>query len=319
MRDIHSQHWSEHAERGSSLGLRVTVLSYRLLGDRFARALLRPVVGWFFLTGRTAREASLNYLQRLHAMHPGAPAPSWPNAFRHMLAFADANLDKLAAWTGRVTLGDIAFDNQSAFETLLASGRGAILLGAHFGNLEMMRALAQLNGIARVNAVVYTDHARRFNAALASATPGFEVNLIQVSSIGPDTAMLLRDKIDRGEHLVIVGDRTPPAENGRVVTVDFLGAPALFPQGPFILAALLECPVYLFVCARDDAGYRVHFEPFAASITLPRGQREKTITEHAQRYADRMAQLCCRMPFQWFNFFDFWAKAGQRQAPAESP
>ena len=112
--------------------------------------------------------------------------------------------------------------------------------------------------------------------------------------------------------LVIVGDRTPPAENGRVVSADFLGSPALFPQGPFILAAILECPVFLFVCVRGAKGYRVHFEPFAERIKLPRRQREAVIAAHAQRYADRLAALCRETPFQWFNFFDFWAGAKPR-------
>ncbi|MDQ5878129.1 MAG: hypothetical protein QG584_748 [Pseudomonadota bacterium] len=307
-------HWSRHAERGSSLGLRLTVASYRLLGDTIARLLLRPIVGWFLLSGTAARKASLDYLRRLQAIRPESPAPTWRNAYRHMLAFADANLDKLAAWTGRVDHHQITFDKQRDFEALLASGHGAVLLGAHFGNLEMMRALAQLNGIARVNAVVYTNHARRFNAALASADPGFEVNLLQISSLGPDTAIMLREKIDRGELLVIVGDRTPPAENGRVVSAEFLGAPALFPQGPFILAALLECPVFLFVCARETCGYRVHFEPFAERMILPRGQRESAIAEHAQRYANHLATLCLQTPFQWFNFFDFWADTKLRNS-----
>ena len=311
---LNAQHWSRQAERGSALGLRLTVLSYRLLGDTFARLLLRPIVGWLFLSGKAARKASLDYLRRLHAMQPDAPAPTWGNAYRHMLAFADANLDKLAAWTGRVAHAGLTFDRQRDFEALLASGRGAVLLGAHFGNLEMMRALAHLNGIARVNAVVYTDHAQRFNAALASADPGFEVNLLQISKLGPDTAILLREKIERGELLVIVGDRTPPAESGRVVTADFLGAPALFPQGPFILAALLECPVFLFVCAHEQRGYCVHFEPFAERIELPRGRREAAIAVYAQRYADRLAVLCQRAPFQWFNFFDFWAGADSARA-----
>lgn len=308
-RHVDAKHWSRHSERGSALGLRLTVASYRLFGDTFARCLLRPIVGWFFLSGKTARQASLDYLRRLQAIYPESPAPTWRNGYRHMQAFADANLDKLAAWTGRHNPYPIAFEKQCDFEALLASGRGAVLLGAHFGNLEMMRALAQLNGIARVNAVVYTDHARRFNAALASAAPGFDVNLLQISSLGPDTAIMLRDKIDRGELLVIVGDRTPPAENGRVVSADFLGAPALFPQGPFILAALLECPVFLFICLREAAGYRVHFEPFAEHIELPRKQRETAIAAYAQHYADRLSDLCRQEPFQWFNFFDFWAGA----------
>lgn len=300
-------HWSRQSERGSGLGLRITVATYRFLGDAAARLLLRPVVAWFFLTGGNARRASRQYLERLRAESGVSPAPTWANSYRHMLAFAESGLDKLAAWTGNVSHASVQFDNREAFEQLLASGRGAVLLGAHLGNLEMLRALANLNGIVRVNAVVYTDHAKRFAGALAAADDRFQVNLIQISSLGPDTAILLREKIDQGEMLVIVGDRTPPAENGRVVSADFLGHPALFPQGPFILAALLECPVFLFFCTREADGYQIHFEPFAERIKLPRGRRVEAIAALAQRYADRLAALCRRAPFQWFNFFDFWA------------
>lgn len=310
-------HWSRQDERGSGLGIRITVATYRLLGDTAARLLLRPIVAWFFLTGRSARQASLKYLAHLRAETGASPPPTWANSYRHMLAFAESGLDKLAAWTGNIAHAGIDFANRADFEKLLAAGRGAVLLGAHLGNLEMLRALANLNGVVRVNAVVYTEHAKRFVGALAAADDRFQVNLLQINSLGPDTAILLRDKIDRGEMLVIVGDRTPPAENGRVVSANFLGQPALFPQGPFILAALLECPVFLFFCTREEDGYHIHFEPFTDRVELPRGRRVEAIAALAQRYADRLAALCRRAPFQWFNFFDFWSSTRTNQVSGE--
>ena len=129
--------------------------------------------------------------------------------------------------------------------------------------------------LATVNAVVYSQHGPGFFGALARANPDFGVNLIHVADVGPDTCIRLKEKVDRGELLVIVGDRTPPADNGRVCRVEFLGAPAAFAQGPFILAALLECPVYLFFCLREPDGYRIHLEPFAERIVLPRAERAR--------------------------------------------
>lgn len=300
-------HWSRHKERGSAWGIQITAATYRLLGNTAVRVLLRPVVAWFLLSGRTARHASMKYLGYLRDRTGDSPPPTWLNSYRHMLAFAESAVDKLAAWTGNIPHASIEFDNRAEFDKLLASGRGAVLLGAHLGNLEMLRALANLNGVVKINAVVYTEHAKRFAGALAAADNRFQVNLLQIRNMGPDTAIALQDKINRGEMLVIVGDRTPPAENGRVVTADFLGQPALFPQGPFILAALLECPVFLFFCTKEERGYRVHFEPFAHRVELPRARRAEAIAAHAQRYADRLGALCQRAPFQWFNFFDFWA------------
>ena len=52
----------------------------------------------------------------------------------------------------------------------------------------------------------------------------------------------------------------------------------------------------------------------AERIELPRGRREAAIAVYAQRYADRLAVLCQRAPFQWFNFFDFWAGADSARA-----
>jgi len=304
-------HWSRMAEVGSAWGLNLTFALFRLLGERTARWLLHPIVFWFFLFAPLARHASRQYLERLHATGGLDHAPTWRDSYRHLHAFADAALDKVAAWMGRIDLKRMIFERQADLYALRDSGRGAVVIGSHLGSLETARALAAHLGQQRaINAIVYTDHAIRFNEILARANPGFAVNLIQVSRLGPDTAIELTDKIDRGELLFIVGDRTPPAENGRVAPAEFLGAPAPFAQGPFILASLLKCPVYLFFCLAEGEGaerrYRIHFEHFAETIDLPRKTRDLALAAWSQRYADRLAHYCRLAPLQWFNFYDFW-------------
>lgn len=316
---VKEAHWSKQAERGSSLGIRLLIGTYRLIGDGAARFMLRFIVFWHWLFGRTARRASLDYLASLHRFSGGkTPRPTLLNAYRHLLAFAHSALDKVAGWSGRIAHSSLDFPSREQLNRLNESGRGAILLGAHLGNLEMMRALAFGNTPITVNAVVYSAHAERFTSTLAATSERFHLNLLHVPAFGPDTAILLRDKIDRGEFLVIVGDRTPPAENGRVVSVDFLGSPAPFPQGPYVLAALLECPVYLFTCLREADGYHVTFEPFAERIELPRKTRQEALAGYARRYAEHLEKLCLRAPFQWFNFFDFWPSASDPQLAIQS-
>lgn len=312
-----SAHWSRLAERGSGLGLRIVFICQRLLGRRVTRALLYPIALYFFLTAKSARQASLTYLRQLkHARRPDLAADA-KTSFRHFLAFATSGLDKLVAWSGKLDHNSVAFPQRAAFDALLASGRGAVLVSAHLGNLEMSRALASGKQIARINAVVYTEHAQRFSRTLEHANADFAANLIQVSSLGPDTAILLQEKIDNGELIVIVGDRTPPAENGRIAEADFLGRKAPFAVGPWVLASLLDCPVYLFFCLPQGDGYCLHFEPFAERIELPRKHRQAALEACVQRYADRLADYCAMAPLQWFNFFDYWAPgAGLR--PADS-
>lgn len=311
-----SGHWSRLAERGSVLGLSIVLFCYRLLGEGAARLLLYPVVGYFFLSGGKARAASLDYLRRVARQH-GTRQPGWRESFAHMLAFGQSGLDKLAAWMGRLDSRKVDFPDQDVFERLLASGRGALLIGSHLGNLEMTRALAARDRQVVVNAVVFTGHAQRFNSLLNGVSADFGVNLIQVSQLGPETAILLKEKIDKGELVVIVGDRTPAAEGTgtRVSRVDFLGEPAPFAQGPFILASLLDCPVYLFFCLRQRGRYRIYLEAFAERVELPRRERLERLQGYLQQYAKRLEHHCLLAPDQWFNFYDFW----RHESAASSP
>jgi predicted LPLAT superfamily acyltransferase len=296
------RHWSRIDERGASWGLRLTAATARLLGRQAARLVLLPAVAWFFLTGREARRASRTYLARLGA--DSTPPTTW-NVWRHMLAFADSSLDKLAAWRGEVE-GAVDFHGAEEFARLAREKRGALFIGSHLGNLEMIRALAVTREVATVTAVVYTDHARRFAATLAGANQRFADNLFEVRDFGPQTAILLKERVDRGEILVIVGDRTPAADNGRRAHASFLGREAPFPQGPVVLGYLLGCPVFLFFCLKDGERYRIHLEPFAEKIELPHRDRKHAIDAYVARYARRLEAYCREAPLQWFNFFDFW-------------
>jgi len=294
-------HWSRAPERGNALGLHVVMAAWHLLGPRAARIAALPAVLWVFATGAQARRASRAYLTRLAAK--SAPPTSW-SVLRHMYTFAEACIDRFAAWQGDVAPVD--FHGEAEFRRLSAEQRGALFIGSHLGNLEMVRALATLGGVAKITAVVYTEHGRRFVDALRSANPRFAENLLEVADFGPDTAVLLKDRIQQGEILVIVGDRTPAAENGRCASALFLGHAAPFPQGPMILAHLLECPVYLFFCLKQGGRYALHLERFAERVELPSRAREEAIGRYVGEYAARLEYYCREAPLQWFNFYDFW-------------
>jgi len=299
-------HWSRLAERGSGLGLRCVFVCQRWLGRPATLALLYPIALYFYLSAGSARKASRDYLQQLKSSRRPDLKVDWVTGFRHFYAFAVSGLDKLVAWAGRLDHSSVAFPNLAAFDAMLASGKGAVLVGAHMGNLEMTRALANGKRITNITAVVFTANAQRFNRILAHANASFGATMIQVSDLGPDTAIMLKEKIENGELIFIVGDRTPPTDNGRTLTVDFLGKPAPFAVGPWILASLLDCPVYQFFCLPQNDGYVIHFEQLAERIELPRKARQEALQGYVQRYADLLADYCAQAPLQWFNFFDYW-------------
>jgi predicted LPLAT superfamily acyltransferase len=118
-----------------------------------------------------------------------------------------------------------------------------------------------------------------------------------------------RAHIERGEVIAVLADRVPPGQSSRVSPVDFLGGKAPLPQGPIRLAAVLGCPVLLMTGFRTGSrAYEIRVDRFADRIELPRPRRREVIRGYCQAYADRLAGYCVRAPYQWFNFFDFWAE-----------
>ena len=307
-------HWSKEQERGSSFGIKFMLWIYRVLGRATFNTLLYPVMAYFWLTGGKARNASQNYLKRVqdHAKTSGVALPQDLNSFNHFLSFGRSILDKVAAWDGDIKLIDVDFPAADVYREVVASGKGILVIGSHLGNLELCRALGDHVGDVKVNSLVFTQHAERFNYMLKSINPRVNINLIQVSDMGPDTAILLKQKIDAGEWVFIVADRTPLNIGKSNVWVDFLGEKAPFPQGPFILASLLRCPVYLMFGLNEADGFRVHFEAFAEKLTLPRGDRQQALRGVVQDFADRLGHHCMNAPLDWFNFFEFWKEPDEK-------
>lgn len=300
-----SQHWADHQERGSFWLMKLTAALVRLLGRRVLSPLIHLIVAYFFLFGRRARRSAWQYQQRLRQWNAGqTPAPGSWQVFRQFMAFAEALLDKLDVWNGKLRIEDIEIHDPAGLRQQLRGARGQMLMGAHLGNLEVCRALAEIGEQVTMNVLVHTRHAERFNRLLGEAG-ATNLRLIQVSELDPAVMLQLSERLKRGEWLAIAGDRVP-LHGGRTVEVDFLGHRAAFPQGPWLLAGMLECPLNLLFCLKHDGRYHVTLEPFAERLQWRRGQRDQVIAQWAARYADRLGHYCTRAPLQWFNFYPFW-------------
>ena len=301
-----ANHWSAVAERGAYWGLKSLKVAYVLLGRAGCLALMGPVVAYFYATDPAGRRHSLAYLARVHARNGNAP-PTWRTGFQHYMSFAGKALDSFIAWTDPKRSGAIKIASNSELDHLAARGAGVLLIVSHLGNAEFCRAGLAAYFKRRVNVLVHTQHATLYNDLIRSLRPDVEDDTIEVTEIGPQTAIELKDRVERGEWLAIAGDRTPVHGQARTCRVPFLGAEASFPVGPYILAALMSCPVYLMFCLREGAGHTVHFDKLADSVSLPRSDRERALTELAARYARRLEHYCLQAPLQWYNFYDFWS------------
>jgi len=302
--------WSRIAERGSLLGMRITVACYRTLGRRVCGVLIDAIVAYFFLTDSAGRRASIRYLRRVHATRAGRralgrSAGTWASFLRYR-AFGRAMLDRLAIWAGKAQDFEYRVQGNEYCDRLAEAGRGGIVVGAHLGNFDALRLLAERQQRI-VHALMFTAHAERINRILDELSPDVELRMIESDPNSLKAVFEIRERVQRGELVSILADRAQPGEVGRTTETVFLGTPVEIPQSPFLLAGLLGCPVLLMLAFQTGPGrYDVFTEQLTEGVQFPREEREKGVSELSTAFAARLEHYCERYPYQWFNFYDYW-------------
>jgi predicted LPLAT superfamily acyltransferase len=66
--------------------------------------------------------------------------------------------------------------------------------------------------------------------------------------------------------------------------------------------------VLCFGLYRGGRRYEIVVEPFCDGTRLPREGRDRALGELVARYAGRLEAHCRRLPYNWFNFYDFWGE-----------
>ncbi len=299
-------YWASMEERGSLMGLFFLAGCYRLLGKRFCTALGTPVVLFHYMRGTVQRQASLAYLKRVfQVLHPGK-VPEFKDCFRHYMSFFEMALDKVAAWIGHMKFDQVEYQGELNLEHIMASDKGGMILVSHLGNMEFCRAAARGSHKFRLHVLLHSKNSERFNRMLRAFNPLSKVNIIEVTDIGPDTILYLKELISQGDWIIIAGDRVPVKGTGRVSLAPFLGKDAPFSQGPYILASLLDCPVYTAIAIREGKKFKVFVDLFAEKVILNRSSRMTDIQGYAHQFSAHLEKYVLLYPYQWFNFFDFW-------------
>ena len=293
--------WLAQRERGSRSAMRALVWVTLALGRRVGRAFLYPICAYFALFSRGTRQASRDYLRRALGRPPGLT-----DVMRHYHAYASTIHDRVYLRTGRYHYFDVRLDAPPALLSDLRHGHGCILLGSHLGSFEILHATGLAEGAPPVNMMMRVGGAEKVNSVMDALAPEAAPRVIPLGH--PGSLLRAQECLERGEIVGLLADRGLRDE--RTCDCSFLGAPARFPLGPLLLAGLLHAPVVLaFGLYRGGRRYEVHLEPFAECIELDRHDREASIRPWVERYAARLEHYCRAAPYNWFNFYDFWAPA----------
>lgn len=266
------------------------------LGRPVSRVLLRLVAAYFLATGRGARRCACEFLERSLGR-----VPTLGEQYRLFFSFASTVHDRIYFLKDRFDLFDIGVNGAEHFDA-----GGALLMGAHLGSFEVLRACGRHIGRRDVAMAMYEDNARKLNAVLAAIEPGARRDIVALGRA--DSMIELAARLDAGALVGVLADRTLGREP--VLRLPFLGREAPFPTGPMrIAAALRRRVIFMAGVYRGGNRYEIHFEPLADFGDLEgqtRARRDERLREAVALYAARLEHYARDAPYNWFNFHDFW-------------
>ena len=295
-----SADWLRQQEKSNLAILRLMVWISLTFGRRIGRIVLYGIATYYVLFAPQARRYSRDYLER--ALGRWA---EWSDGFRHVFSFASTIHDRIYLLNDRFDLFDIEVIGAEALHAALEKQPGALLIGAHLGSFEVLRAAGRGRAGLKVAMLMYEENARKINRTLEAINPTATEDIIPLGRM--DSMLNARDKLDQGYLVGMLADRAL----GNDVTVDceFLGENAPFPLGPWRMAAMLRRPVF-FMTGLYLGGnrYQIHFEQLADFSETPRPERDAAMRTAQLNYVTRLENFCRLAPYNWFNFFDFWQK-----------
>ena len=291
--------WVGLQERGTAASLEVIAWVAEHVGRRIARLLLYPITLYFVTTAHTARRASCEFLKRVRG-HP----VRWWHVLHHFYYFAATILDRIYLLRGEFDRFSITIHAEEILQRQKeGSSKGGILLGSHLGSFEVLRALGVMQGGFPLKVLMDTRHNQNISRFFDALNPMIAGTVIAPDR--PDTLIRVRESIDAGCFVGILGDRVFGAD--KTTRCQFFDAPGIFPVGPIVLAAMMHCPVVLFFgLYRGRNRYEIYFERFADEIRLDRERRAEEVQSWMQRYVTRLEHYSALVPYNWFNFYPFW-------------
>ena len=270
------------------------------VGRPAARALLYPVCVYYLVFSRQARRAIRPFLTRALGRPIG-----WRDLYRQYHCFASTILDRFYLLAGQYRRFDIDIRGSELLKERLARGRGCILLGSHLGSFEIVRAIGLSQPDLEIKVLMYEQNAPMIHNLFRDLNLPVAETVIQAGS--PDTMLRVKECLDRGGIVGILGDRF--LKRDQTTACKFFGTLAEFPAGTMRLLNIAKSPMMLFFgLYRGGNRYDVHFELFAEEVTIDRQHRDREIQQWTQRYADRLEHYCRLAADNWFNFYDFWGE-----------
>lgn len=192
--------WLRQQERSNLAILKLMVWISLTFGRAIGRVVLVGIAAYFVLFSPKARRFSRAYLQR--ALERWA---EWSDGYRHVFSFASTIHDRIYLLNDRFDLFDIEVIGAEAVNEAARTQPGVLLIGAHLGSFEVLRAVGRGREGLPVAMLMYEENARKINTTLEAINPAASQDIIPLGRM--DSMLQARDKLDAGYAVGMLGRR----------------------------------------------------------------------------------------------------------------
>ena len=284
--------------RGNAIGYSIFIYLIKYFPLFFAYGLLRFVSFYFVLFSRKSHQ----YLFFEHVCG-SSRLQSFFKIIKNNYLFGQVLVDKIAVLSGYVKRFTYTHEGIHHIQNIQ---NGGFLIGAHMGNWEIASELLE-NFSVKVNVLMLEAERIQSKQLLNNVQTEKKMNIIPIKD---DFSHLIEIQfaLERKELIVLHGDRF--IGNAKSIKRSFFGKEALFPYGPFYLAAKFNKPIsFVFALKESKSHYHFYasepkvFPPFKSIV-----KRNEIIGSIASEYVLLLEKMVQKYPTQWFNFYDFWGE-----------
>lgn len=283
--------------KGTPLGYRIFVWVLKAFGVLPAYFLLRIVALYYFFF---SFKASRNIYSLYHKRLGYSKLQSILKIYSNYFLLGQSIIDKVVVMSGIKNKFSFEFDGEDNLRQIAAMKKGGILLSAHIGNWDVAGHLfTRLE--TPINIVLYDGEHEQIKEYLEGVTGKRKINIIIIKN---DLSHIyaISNAFANNELVCMHADRFMPGN--KTMTIDFLGAPAKFPLGPFLLAATFKVPVSFVFAVKES---KLHYHFFSTPVKdLSALSKDTVMQELLVDYKTAMEEKLRKYPEQWFNYYDFW-------------
>ncbi len=291
-----AQGWQGQS-RGGKTGYQIFIFLIRHLGIGCAYSLL-AVVALYFIVAAPKSTADIWRYARKILKYPALKSVFF--IYRNYFAFGQSLIDKVAISSGLTDRFHYVFDGMNNMEKVVGEHKGAIIMGAHFGNWAASEPFFRDCG-AKLNLVMFDNEHTDIKEVLEkNKDTDASFKLIPVNKDNLSHIFMITDALDKGEFVCFLCDRFLRSEN--VINAEFMGYPVQFPYGTFHIATRMRVPVLFYFAVRErNRTYRFSF--VKAEMPAQRKGAEEVILS---QFITALEKELKGHPEQWYNYYDFW-------------